>query len=144
MNRYIKWRLSLVAVIISLLFSGAINAKNDKVAPSFFIIRDNLEKMTEIQFDNYVKEIEGAYVKWSGYVYDVEKGFFSGYSLVVDMDGPDDPLSLPEIYIDIEESIAPQIIKKKRIDFDGTIKRISTPLGVLHIEIEKEAIYKQD
>jgi biopolymer transport protein ExbD len=94
---------------------------------NFSDIDDNYENMTDVQFKKYGEGLVGKKVIWSGYVVDVKKQMLSdNYQVYIDMDSPDDFMSVQEVYLkNITEEEAINLRKKQLIKFKGRIKQVA-------------------
>ena len=86
--------------------------------------------MTEAQFKGYARSLVGKRVKWSGYVDDVDEGFLGGFEVWVDMDSPNDPVSVQDVYFDIDRSKALNLRRDSKITIEGDIESVIGLLGV--------------
>jgi hypothetical protein len=96
-------------------------------APPYGEISENIQTMTEAQWNRYREEIEGTQVvSWTGWVEDVIEKTFSSYELQIDMNPPESLLSHFDVKFDIpkgEEALA--IVRESPIIFSGRIDSIS-------------------
>ena len=99
-----------------------------------------MNKMTDVQFKQYAKSLEGQHVTWVGWVEEVKQKFFGGYECWVDMDSPAEILSVQDVTFRVSDQIALQLIKDKRIQFAGTIKSILYVLGSCQVSMEDVTI----
>ena len=97
-------------------------------ALDFFTIRDNMNAMTDLQWDDYVNSLEGKTLTGRGTVFGADAKIFGGYELLVDMDDPD-TLSVQDIYLNVSRSTAYAYNRGDDISFIGTIKSIHNILG---------------
>ena len=87
--------------------------------------------MTEAQWNNYVDQIVGAWVtNWTGWIDDINEKTLGGYELWIDMDPPDEMLSVYDVTFYISDEVALQIIKDTPITFSGKITAVTDILGV--------------
>ncbi|RKZ36408.1 MAG: hypothetical protein DRQ49_18010 [Gammaproteobacteria bacterium] len=109
---------------------------------SFRKIRKNLKSMTDIQFEEYAKSLKGKRVRWKGYVEDVTEKFFGGYKVLVDMDSPNDPISVQDVTFDVSKEQAISLTKDDKIEFEGTISLVFSMLTSLQISLDKANVVK--
>jgi DNA-directed RNA polymerase subunit RPC12/RpoP len=138
----------ILATIVGLMImfrtanSGNKIVKNEEVQKEisdikFFTIRTNMEKMTEAQFKEYKKTIEGSRIKWTGWIEEVEEKNSDNYKLYVDMDSPDTLLSIQDVYIDnIPKDIALKLQKDNRVTFIGDISSVHNILSACQVSLE--------
>ncbi|SLM28767.1 conserved exported hypothetical protein [Desulfamplus magnetovallimortis] len=108
---------------------------------SFSEIRYNMnEGMTELQFKEYVKKLKGKRVKWSGWVEEVDEKFLGGYKVLVDMDSPNQPISVQDITFEVSKEQALRLKKNEKITFEGTISSILNIMSSLQISLEEVKI----
>ena len=90
---------------------------------SFFEIRDNMlsDAMTEAQYNAYLNSLNGSWIRWSGYIEEVNEKTFGGYEVWIDMDEPSEMFSVQDIMFDIPDSIALLLNKDQRVTFEGEI-----------------------
>jgi hypothetical protein len=98
--------------------------------------------MTEAQWKQYLPGLEGQrVVNWTGWVADVDQGLGGRYTLWVDMDSPDDLLSVQDVYIaDIPEDLALSLQLDQKVTFSGTIERASELVGSVSINLEDATV----
>ena len=96
-------------------------------ALDFKTIRQNKEKMTDLQWKQFEKQAIGQTVSWSGWVDDVTASA-GKHKVLIDMDAPD-ALSVFDVTVYVSESQAMSLRKDQRISVRGRIKSISTFLG---------------
>jgi hypothetical protein len=97
------------------------------LAPSHEEIAENMQTMTEAQWNRYREDIKGTQViSWTGWVEDVAEKTFGSYELRIDMNPPESLLSNFDVKFDIpkgEEALA--IAKDSPIVFSGRIDSVS-------------------
>jgi len=98
--------------------------------------------MTDIQFEEYAKSLKGKRVRWKGYVEDVTEKFFGGYKVLVDMDSPNDPISVQDVTFDVSKEQAISLTKDDKIEFEGTISLVFSMLTSLQISLDKANVVK--
>lgn len=103
---------------------------------SFEAIRKASEDMTDLQFDEFAKGIQGKRIVWTGWVCDVSEGFFGGYDCSVDMDDPSVNFSVQDLTFSLSKSDALQLKKDQKIKFAGKLSRIQKLMGLM-IEISE-------
>ncbi|HXT61196.1 MAG TPA: hypothetical protein VN699_21325 [Pirellulales bacterium] len=108
-------------------------------APPFEEIRTNAKEMTDAQWNKYGPSLAGSHVAWSGWVKEVNEKTFGGYEVWIDMDAPDVPLSVQDVYADIPDDLALQLRKGQQVRVSGTIKSATNLLGSMAIRLEKGA-----
>ena len=87
--------------------------------------------MTEAQWNHYVDQIVGTWVtNWTGWIDDVNEKTFGGYELWIDMDPPDEVLSVYDVTFDISDEVALQVTKDNPIAFSGKITAVTDISGV--------------
>lgn len=110
--------------------------RNTTQGLSFETIRQNMETMTDIAWDDYTASLKGEKVTWEGWVSDVKKQWFGGYKLLIDMDKPG-TVSVQDVYIhDLSKEFAAKWSKDEGIRFTGTIKSVNSVLGSCAVTIE--------
>ena len=97
----------------------------------FFEVRKNLESMTEAQWKNYIMDVEGKRIHWTGYVDEVE----DNGEIWIDMDAPDE-LSVQDMYISVPKEDALKYNKDAKIEFEGTIRDVGSILGSMSIQFK--------
>ena len=120
--------------------TGTIKRAEAPTAPAYKTISDTAKSMTDLQFDRYADSLKGSRVSWSGWVKEVRSKTFGGYEVWIDMDSPEEALSVQDVYIPIPENTAVGLQKKQPIAFDGIIERISALLGKVSVHIEEGAV----
>lgn len=108
-------------------------------APPFEEIRKNMQEMTDAQWNKYGPSLTGNRVSWTGWIKEVNEKTFGGYEVWIDMDAPDVPLSVQDVYADIPDDLALQLRKGQQVRVSGTIKSATNVLGSLGIRLEKGA-----
>ena len=91
---------------------------------SFMKIRRNMENMTDLQFEEYTKSIKGKNIRWRGYVEDVKEKFFGGYEVLIDMDNPNELISVQDVTFDVSKEQGISLKKNQRIQFEGEISSV--------------------
>lgn len=125
-------RMAGLMIFLSVfVFVGEARAENI----SFMDIRANMEKMTDLQFDKYVKPLKGKVIRWTGWIEQVKEKFFGGYEVWIDMDSPEESFSVQDITFDVSEGIAEVLEKDGKYKFVGTIKSIHKILGSLQVNL---------
>ena len=110
-------------------------------APPFDEIRDNYKEMTEAQWKAYRETLDGLWVEWEGWVSNVDKGTILGkYTLLVDMDSPDDVFSVYDVSFSVPEEEALKYNKEQRVRFSGVIGNVGTFLGSMSIRLEDVSV----
>ena len=108
---------------------------------TFGEIRANKESMTDAQWDNYCKPLIGQRVQWTGWV-DEAKDKGNHGELWIDMDSPDEVLSLQDLYFDVPKEDVLKYNKDQKVTFEGDINSISTFLTSLQIRMEDVLVIK--
>ena len=105
-------------------------------APPFVEIRDNVQNMTEAQWKKYLPELKGARViNWEGWVEDVDVSG-SKYTLLVDMDSPDDFMSTADVRFGVPEDVALELQKDQLVTFSGTVEKVAEFLGSITVYLQ--------
>lgn len=100
-----------------------------------------MDTMTDAQWDLYVKGLAGMSVDgWTGWVEDVRSKTFGGYELWIDMDSPDELISVQDVSFDIPDSLALELNKDDKVNFSGTIYYAQYILGSLQISLENPTV----
>ncbi len=107
---------------------------------SYYSMRQKMASMTEAQWKDYARSINGQRVQWTGWVEDVNEKFFGGYELWVDMDSPDELLSLQDVTFDIPADLALKLRKDTRVTFSGTIGSALDVLGSCSVNLEDATV----
>lgn len=107
---------------------------------SFLEIRQKMENMTDLQFEEYTKSLKGKRVRWNGYVEDVKEKLFGGYEVLIDMDNPNEPLSVQDITFNTPKEQAVSLQKDSPIHFEGTISSIINILTSLQISLDNAKV----
>ncbi len=109
-------------------------------APSFEEIRAQHEVMTEAQWKNYRTQIEGCQaVAWRGWVEEVT-GNPGRYRVRVDMDSPDEFLSVSDVNFAVPDDVALALQKDQPLTFTGQIETAIDFVGSLDITLEHATI----
>ena len=109
--------------------------------PSFQEIRSKMTSMTEAQRNIYAKGLENKTVSdWTGWVEDVNKKLLGGYELWVDMDSPNELLSVQDITFDIPNDLALKLQKDSKVTFSGKIEIASNTLESLSIKLVEATV----
>ena len=109
------------------------------IAPSFEVIRQNHETMTEAQWKVYRTEIEGTQaIVWRGWVDEVT-GKLGRFKLQVDMDAPD-TFSVAEISFLVADDVALGFQIDQEVTFTGEIDTATDFLGLLSIEMKRVTV----
>lgn len=90
-------------------------------------IENNYEKMTDVQFENYMDGIINKKVVWSGHIEEVKEQMTNDkYKVWIDVDSTDAIMSTQEVYLqNISQDVAIKLNKGKVIKFKGEIVSIS-------------------
>lgn len=115
--------------IIFLLFVILVLSISNLHALTFSEIQYNQKVMTELQFKEYFKSLEGTEVTWWGYVYSVDRVFFS-YNCVVVLNETGSPRQY--VSFDLPKAKAIKLNKGEFICFEGKIQLMST---LLHLTV---------
>lgn len=111
---------------------------------SFFDIRNNMKDMTQAQWKTYARSLEGKTVEWEGWVEEVKEKFFGGYEIWVDMDSPEEAMSVQDVTFDIPEDLAMKFNKNQLVAFRGTIKSVMNVLGSCQVDLENASLQQLD
>jgi hypothetical protein len=130
----------ILAAIIGLFLIQALAAS---AQVTFETVRSNMNEMTDAQFKNYTKSLVGQTITWDGWVEEVKEKFFGGYECWIDMDAPKE-LSVQDVTFPIDENLAMQLRKDKRVQFTGTIKSVYNILGSCSVSLSDARILKQE
>jgi len=109
---------------------------------SFADIKYNMNHMTELQFKEYVKSLEGKTIRWNGWVEEVEEKLFGGYRVLIDMDSPSDIASVQDITFEVSKEQAVSLKKDEMITFEGKISSILNILTSLQVSLDNARIVK--
>lgn len=112
----------------TLLLTLCIAAAFSVQALDFQTIRNNKEKMTSMQWDQFEKQCIGQMVYWSGWVDEV-KASGGRYKVLIDMDAPD-ALSVFDVTVYVSGQQAMNMRKDQKVRVQGRIKSIGTFLGM--------------
>jgi hypothetical protein len=90
-------------------------------------IENNYEKMTDVQFKNYIDSIINKKVVWTGHIEEVKEQMTNDkYKVWIDVDSTDAIMSTQEVYLqNIPQDVAIELNKGKVIKFKGEIVSIS-------------------
>lgn len=90
-------------------------------------IENNYEKMTDVQFENYMDSIINKKVVWSGHIEEVKEQMTNDkYKVWIDVDSTDAIMSTQEVYLqNIPKNVAIKLNKGKIIKFKAEIVNIS-------------------
>ncbi|MCA8926999.1 MAG: hypothetical protein KDC18_02950 [Alphaproteobacteria bacterium] len=102
----------------------------------YALIGEKVENLPEFQVEEHFRSIRGKAVVWSGWVEDVKEKTFGGYEARIDMDGPNDPVSVQEVYFPVDKETAYKLKKDRVICFVGTIKSVNTVFGKPQVRLE--------
>jgi tetratricopeptide (TPR) repeat protein len=136
--------ISIICVCIGLYSKGTshlsdiVNINFNDPAPNFYTIRNNMNELTEVQWEVYKNTyvINKTAINWSGWVEEVQQGSGDNYKVLIDMDSPDEFLSVQDIYFDLPASQAGYLQKDQKITFSGRISRVTNFLGSCQINLE--------
>ncbi len=95
-----------------------------------------METMTDLQFEEYAKTLKGKRIQWGGYVEEVKEKFFGGYEVLVDMDHPNEPLSVQDVSFDVPKEQAMALRKDSPVQFEGTISSALNILTSLQVSLD--------
>jgi hypothetical protein len=99
-------------------------------------IRDNMTAMTDIQWDEYVKTLEGVRIEWQGWVEEVKASGSDQVQVMIDMDAPTETMSVQDLYIYLPLDQGKSLKKDQPITFVGTISSVLNLFGVCSINID--------
>jgi len=136
--------ISTICICVGLYSKGSSNLSNvvninfNDPAPSFFTILNNMNELTEVQWEEYKNSyvIDKTAINWSGWVEEVQQSSGNNYEVLVDMDSPDEFLSVQDIYFDLPASQAGILRKDQKITFSGRISSVINILGSCQINLE--------
>lgn len=136
-GRAVRQSIISVSLFILLLTAFlAISLPSPSCAVELETIRDNMNNMTSVAWDDYSKSLKGQRVDWTGWISDVKKQWFGGYKILIDMDPPGS-LSVQDVYIeDLPKSLAAQLRKDQNVRFIGKIKSVMKVLGSCAVTLE--------
>lgn len=112
---------------------------------SFPVIRQNAENrnLTEAQWKMYARSLRGQAAHWRGWVHDVNRTFFGGYELQVDMDKPGSGSGTYEVVFAIPTEDALMYRKEQRVRFEGKISSVSKAiLGSCTVHLSDARVFK--
>ncbi len=110
-------------------------------AEDYKTIRNNMNNMTSLEWDNYTKSLKGRTVSWIGWIDDVEKQWFGGYKILIDMDHPKIEASVQDVYIEDQPlNIAQNLRKDQKVSLKGKIKSVMSILGSCAVTLEDVTI----
>lgn len=110
---------------------------------SFHAIRNNMNRMTDVQFKEYTKSLVGKKVTWVGWVDESKEKLFGGYECWIDMDSPKE-MSVQDVTFSINKKVALKLQKDKRVQFTGKIKSINDILGSCQVTLESARILRME
>lgn len=106
-------------------------------APSYETIAANCEAMTDAKWNIYSETLVGKKItNWSGTVTEVNETLFGDYEIWIDMDDPDEILSVQDVYYPCSKESALKFDKGDGITFSGVIKSVSDLLGSVSIRLK--------
>jgi len=109
-------------------------------AVEFESIRENMNHMTSIAWDEYKSSLKGQRVSWTGWVSDVKEQWGGGYKILVDMDPPGS-VSVQDVYLEnLPKTVAAAFSKKEKVRFSGTITSVMSMLGSCAVTIQNANI----
>ncbi len=115
-------------------------ASTPEPAPSYATIRAQMEGMTEAQFKQYARSLKGKQVHWTGWVEDVNETLFGNYEVWVDMDAPDELLSVQDVTFDVPADVALSLRLNQKITFTGIIDSALNVLESTQITLSEVTI----
>lgn len=112
-------------------------------APPFAEIWGNVQDMTEAQWKEYLPTLAGARVEnWEGWVENVDVSG-SKYTLLVDMDSPDEFLSTYDVRFAVSEDVGLKLQKDQPVVFSGTIDKVQELLGSITVFLQDVTLETQ-
>lgn len=89
-----------------------------------------MANMTEAQWKPYLAGLAGAGVTgWSGWVEDVDQSLGGEYTLLVDMDSPEELFSVFDVRFAVDAETALGLVKDSEVQFLGVIESANNILG---------------
>lgn len=101
-----------------------------------------MNSTTEARFKAYARSVEGSWIRWQGWVEDVNEKLLGGYEVWIDMDSPEEMLSVQDITFDIPDSLALALEKNQQIVFEGQISSLRNFLGSLSVGLDSAQIIR--
>jgi hypothetical protein len=129
---------SSVALVLGVVLPAVFVSRGWAI--DFETIRNNMNKMTSVAWDDYTKSLKGQRVNWTGRVSDVKEQWLGGYKILIDMDPPGSA-SVQDVYIEnLPKNLAAQFQKDQRVRFSGRIKSVLSVLGSCAVTLEGATI----
>lgn len=113
-------------------------ANNPISKVSFQEIKQKRQNLTEMQYENYFKQLAGQWVIWRGRVNDVQQGTFGGIEVRIDFDGftYDATLEMDDLYNQDGLPIT-DLRKNMLLSFRGEIDQVISVLGAPIVTLRK-------
>ena len=124
---------SSAALVVGVVLTGVFVARGWAI--DLETIRNNMNKMTSVAWDDYTKSLKGQRVNWTGWVSDVKEQWLGVYKILIDMDPPGS-FSVSDVYIEVSKNVAAQFRKNQKVRFSGKIKSVVNVLGSLAVTLE--------
>jgi hypothetical protein len=95
---------SSVALVVGVVLPAVFVSRGWAI--DFATIRNNMNKMTSIAWDDYTKSLKGQHVNWTGWGVRCERTLAGGYKILIDMDPPGSA-SVQDVYIETFRKTSP-------------------------------------
>lgn len=113
----------------------AVSTTVPEPAPPYTEIRQNLEDMTEAQWEAYADSLAGKSIEgWTGTVKDVDQTLGS-YAVLVAVGDDDNQVSVP-----VDEDTALLFNKGDEVTFSGTVSSVTWVLGLVDLTLRDATI----
>ena len=99
-------------------------------------IRYTMLNTTEAKFKALARDLEGQHVRWTGWVKEVNEKMFGGYELWIDMDDPDEVISVQDVTFPISEKLAMEFDLEDEVTFEGDISSVMYILGSCQVYLK--------
>jgi hypothetical protein len=110
---------------------------------SFFLFQEELSQLMDIQFKEWRTDFLGKEVIWQGWVVDVKKEWYGGYTVLLEMDGPDIAANGYDISLALssnQKELALSLQKGAELKFKGNISDIRKSSGRVVVIIKSVEI----
>ncbi len=98
----------------------------------FLLFRGELSELTDAQFKKWRTDFLSKEVVWQGWVEDVKKEWYGGYTVHLEMDGPDVGVNGYDVSLVLssnQKELALSLEKRAEVKFKGSISDISRSTG---------------